>query len=37
MDELKRDMEELKIELKNELKDLEELNDLDLRIEVTRI
>jgi predicted metalloprotease with PDZ domain len=37
MDELKRDMEELKIELKNELKDLEELKDLDLRIEVTRI
>jgi C-terminal processing protease CtpA/Prc len=37
MKELKHDMEQLKIELKNELKGLDELNDLDLRIEVTRI
>lgn len=37
MDELKHDMEQLKIELKNELKGLEELEDVDLHIEVSRI
>jgi S1-C subfamily serine protease len=37
MDELKRDMEQLKIELKNDLKDLDEFEDVDLHIEVSRI